>query len=220
MSTSANAAPTGGDLPWHIVERWQEFNGESRANVLRILAVGVFYLVELAFQRGWTIGALEFPVVELSPSAHRAITVVCAAWALVALGVLMMQRNRLFPAWLKFASTTCDLFLMTLVLMAGLGPRSPMVAGYFVIVVLSGLRFSLPLVQATTVGAAVGYLVVNAHARWFSSAKISIPRYHQIQTLLALLVVGIVVGQIVRQVRRMAIEYRERSVVGSQRETA
>jgi K+-sensing histidine kinase KdpD len=86
-----------------------------------------------------------------------------------------------------------------------------MVAGYFVIVVLSGLRFSLRLVQATTVAAAVSYLSVNGYARWFVSADIIVPRYHQIQTLLALLIVGIVVGQIVRQVRQMATEYRERS---------
>lgn len=127
----------------------------------------------------------------------------------------MMLRNRMLPVWLKFASTGCDLLLLTLVLMAAKGPQSPMVAGYFVILVLSGLRFSLPLVQAATAGAAFSYLAVNAHARWFATSTHSIPRYHQIQTLLALLIVGIVVGQIVRQVRLMAIEYRDRSATAN-----
>jgi len=32
---------------WFIIGRWQEYEGEGRANLLRTIALGVFYLVEL-----------------------------------------------------------------------------------------------------------------------------------------------------------------------------
>ena len=36
-----------GDRQWFIVERWQEYEGEGRANLLRIVAIGSFYTVHL-----------------------------------------------------------------------------------------------------------------------------------------------------------------------------
>ena len=36
-----------GQRQWFIVGRWQEYDGESRANLLRMGAVGAFYIVEL-----------------------------------------------------------------------------------------------------------------------------------------------------------------------------
>lgn len=220
---SAHSPPT--DLPWHVVERWQEFLGESRANVLRIVAVGVFYLIELATQQGIPLPGLDVSQTGLTAGTHRAITLICSAWIAVGLGVLLLLRNRIFPRWLKFATTGCDLFLLTLVLMAGTGSSSPMVAAYFVIVALAGLRFHLRLVQATTTAALASYIAVNVHAELYVALNRRfggvaepvhmVSRYHQIQTLLAIVIVGIVVGQIVRQVRRMAMEYRERSQAGS-----
>ena len=35
------------DRQWFIVERWQSYDGEARANVLRLLAVGLFYAVQM-----------------------------------------------------------------------------------------------------------------------------------------------------------------------------
>ena len=31
---------------WFIVSRWQEFKGEGRANLLRLIGIAVFYAVE------------------------------------------------------------------------------------------------------------------------------------------------------------------------------
>src|SRR5262245_53412598 len=45
VMTTAAASP--GDRQWFIVGRWQEYEGEARANLLRIVAVGAFYVVEL-----------------------------------------------------------------------------------------------------------------------------------------------------------------------------
>lgn len=208
---SSSVRPAPADLPWHIVTRWQEFRGESRANVLRIVSVGLFYLVWFAAVRGVNFLGLELPQTPQTIAMDRAITWICLAWVGLGLGVLLLLRNHIFPCWLKYVTTGCDLLLIALVLMAGSGARSPMVAGYFVILAMSGLRFSLPLVRVSTVGAAFSFLAVNAHAKWIAKSGNPLPRYDQIQTLLALLVVGVIVGQIIRQVKSMASEYRERT---------
>ena len=43
----ATAITTDSQRQWFIVGRWQEYDGESRANLLRIAAVGAFYVLEL-----------------------------------------------------------------------------------------------------------------------------------------------------------------------------
>jgi hypothetical protein len=35
------------DQSWHIIQRWQQHEGEARANLLRIGAIGTFYLIHL-----------------------------------------------------------------------------------------------------------------------------------------------------------------------------
>ncbi|HVA47833.1 MAG TPA: hypothetical protein VNH11_15805 [Pirellulales bacterium] len=45
---------------------------------------------------------------------------------------------------------------MTPVLMLADGPRSPLVVGYFLVVLLAGLRFSLWLVWCATCGSLCG----------------------------------------------------------------
>ena len=44
-STAVQSAPS--DCQWFIVGRWQEYAGEGRANLLRIVASGAFYIVQL-----------------------------------------------------------------------------------------------------------------------------------------------------------------------------
>ncbi|MGD0900943.1 MAG: hypothetical protein ABR915_24180, partial [Thermoguttaceae bacterium] len=75
------------DRPWFIVGRWQEYEGEARANLLRIAGIGAFYLVELVNYYGLRLGPLEMPAV-VSRQFHQAVTAMAVAWALVGLGVL------------------------------------------------------------------------------------------------------------------------------------
>src|SRR3954469_24925612 len=95
------------DRQWFIVGRWQEYEGESRANLLRIVAVGAFYIVEL----------LRFYVFEKADSQqlpfHRQATAIAVAWTMVGLAILLCLRLRIFPAALKYASTACDIILLT-----------------------------------------------------------------------------------------------------------
>jgi hypothetical protein len=205
---------------WFIVGRWQEFEGEGRANLLRVVGLVCFYAVELVNYYGLHLGFLQMPAVVTRPF-HLAVTFLTLAWAMVCLAVLLCRQAHYFPSGLKFLSTGADLVLLTSVLTLGDGPRSPLVAGYFLVVVAAALRFSLPLVWFATAGAVAGYLFLLAYARWFAGRELdvwldqaardlTVPRYHQVIVVMALVLTGVIVGQVIRRVRSLAEAYAVR----------
>jgi hypothetical protein len=210
MTTLARSpdAKAADDRSWYIVGRWGEFEGESRANLLRVVGIAAFYLVELANYQGFQLGGFEMPKVVDQPF-HQAVTAVAVAWTMLGLGVQLCLSQRIFPGALKYVSTGGDLLLMTCVLAVSNGPKSPLVVGYFLILALASLRFSLPLIWFATVGSTLGYLVLLAHAKWFVPDH-RVPRYHQAMFLLALGLTGITLGQVLRRVRKMAEDYAAR----------
>ncbi len=206
MATTAHFG--AGDRQWYIVGRWEEFGGEARANLLRIVAIGAFYGVQLAQHY-----LLATPTTE-STAFHQRATAVAVAWTLVALAVMVSLRLRLLPAGLKYAVTACDLLLLTALASLAAGPHSPLVLGYFLIIALSALRFSLGLVWFATLGAMAGYwLLVGLEdaktSRWFD-AQHAVPPVTQLITMLSLGLTGIVIGQVVRRVKSVAEEYADR----------
>jgi len=195
---------------WYIVGRWQEYEGEARANLLRIIGIAVFYIVELINYHGLPLGFFELPkVAEVTKPFHQAVTALAVAWTMVGLGVLLCLRRHIFPAQLKFISTGCDVVLLTAILTVADGPKSPLVVGYLLVIALSALRFNLPLVWFSSGASMAGYLFLLGNAKWFREAT-RVPRYHQIMFLLALVLTGVLLGQVIRRVRTMAQDYAER----------
>jgi hypothetical protein len=188
------------DRQWFIVGRWQEYEGEGRANLFRIAGIGLFYCIELA--NYWT-GDVGRPF-------HQAVTALALAWAFVALGVLICLTQHVFPASLKFLSTAADLVLLTTILTLADGPKSPLVVAYFLLIVLALLRFNLPLIWFTCGGSILCYMFLLGYAKWFATRDIRVLRYQQEIFVLALALTGIILGQVVRRVRRMALEYAGR----------
>lgn len=188
---------------WEAVNRGLEFEGEERANLLRILAVGAFYGVQLVthYSAARDSDALA-PSAVSSPEFHVRVTFLAAVWILLALGLFLALRNRIFPPALKYVSTAADLLLLTSVLLVADGPRSPMVVGFFVIVALSALRFRQRLVWCATLGAIGLYLAINVQATHFSTRAIAIPAYQQAFLIVGLLLEGVILGEVVRKVRR------------------
>lgn len=191
---------------WYIVGRWQEYDGESQANLLRMVAIGSLYVVEL----------LRFYVFEkASPDHlpfHRQATLIALAWSLVGLAIWLCLKLRIFPAALKYASTACDVLLLTaLASLNRPGPFSPLVLGYFLIIAMSALRFSLRLVWFATLASMCGYwsLVGLVDPHWFD-ADHAVPVGRQLVTLVSLGLTGIVIGQVVRRVQGLATDYAQR----------
>jgi hypothetical protein len=198
------------EFQWFVVERWQEFGGEARANWLRMLALAAFYLVELVNYHGLRLGFIELPKVSgVDKPFHLAMTALTAGWTLSGWLSVMLLRQRVFPSSLKYVSTGLDLAFLTTMLLVADGPKSPLVVGYFLILCLAAIRFSLPLVRFATVGAVFGYLVLLANAAWFRPA-LRLPRYEQLIFVLALATAGVLLGQLLRAARAAAEDYARR----------
>ncbi len=203
-----DASPASTDRQWFIVGRWQEYEGESRANLLRIVAIAAFYVVELINRYGLDLGFIEVPRIRDAPF-HHAVTALAVAWTMAALGVLLSLRLQFFPTSLKFVSTACDVMFLTAILTVADGPRSPLVLGYLLVIALATLRLQLPLLWFATAGSMAGYVFLLGHAKWFREAT-RVPRYHQLIVLLAVLLTGVMLGQVVRRVRWIAEDYANR----------
>ncbi len=220
MPNRPAAADPDTDQPWFIVGRLREYEGEERANLLRIVGIAAFYTIELINRYGLQLGILDMPpVAGVDQRFHLAVTALAVVWTMVALGVWLALRNQVFPASLKYITTACDIALLTSILAIADAPSSPLVAGYFLLIALSAVRFNLNLIRFATLGVMAGYLFLNGYARWFTERDISVPRYHQFIVLLALALTGVIIGQVVRNVYGMAREYAQRSQNAAQKES-
>ncbi len=214
MVSSTAQQNEGGDRQWYIVSRWLAYEGESRANVLRLVGIAAFYVIELINYHGLNLGFIELPQV-VDAAFHRTVTALALGWAVASLIVLYCTSHRFFPDWLKFISTGLDLVFLTFVLVVASGPSSPLVVGYFLLIGLSSLRFSLPLIWFATIGSMAGYLILLGYAKWYA-VELRVPRYHQLIVLLAMALLGIIIGQVIRRVRGIATDFalRQQAVEG------
>lgn len=202
---------SGSDALWFIVSRRQEYDGESRANLLRVAGIALFYGIELINYHGLNLGFLEIPREEsVDRRFHEAVTALAVAWTAVAIGIQFSLRWKLFPPLFKYVTTGLDVVFLTSFLLLADGPRSPMVVAFLLLIPLAALRFSLPLVRFVTVGTILGYIFLCGYARWFTEREIRVPRYYQMIMIVALLLSGILLGQAVRRAHRMARGYAER----------
>lgn len=196
---------------WHIVSRWQEYKGETRVCLLRIVSIAAFYAVQLI-----QYYSLEEPT-PTEQTFQSTATLIAASWTLVSLAVLFALQQRFFPAALKYISTVADVILLTTLALYAAGPHSSLTRIYFLIIALATLRFSLPLIRVTTVACMLGYLCLTAQfdpGQWFDKDH-AVEPIEQIVVLLSLAISGIVLGQIVRVTRNMGLEFHQRAVDGA-----
>lgn len=191
-----------------ITLRWRAYRGEARANWVRVSLVGVFYALHLwsyASSQGWISD--WFPAVAelctVTAELHKQVTFIALAWVALALAVRMALRSGFFPIWLGMLSTTLDTLLLVALLVSTSGPQSPLVPGFLLLVLLAGLRLELRLVWLTTAASMIGYLAVCAAAKWPElgsslDASLRVPRYHQALIVAAILMTGVMVGQMIR----------------------
>jgi hypothetical protein len=224
MAAGLSSFSAESDRSWFITQRWQAYEAESRANLLRIIAIGLFYLVHLWSYFGSQGRLPNYGFLQIAESGeidkqfHLLITLIAVAWAMLALGILLALQNRIFPRWLPYFSTGCDIALLTSIVCLGGMARSPLVVGYFLVLILATLRLSLPLVWFATAGCGLAYFFVLGCAKWpehgslsqslgQKAAELSVPRYHEIIMLVAIVMAGIMLGQITRRVRHLAETY-------------
>lgn len=200
---------------WDVARRWRQYDAEIRVNSMRVIAVGSFYLIHLAhhYSASHSDGWLSFLQLgggeALSEKLNVAVTSIAVAWTMWALLVNSLLRERVFPWWLPAVSTSLDTLLLTAMLLLSSGAISPLVAGYFLIIMLAGLRFDLWQVRVATGGCIAGYLILLGAARWprgllLENVLPRVPRFQQFMVIAALLLAGVIAGQWVRHARSMA----------------
>lgn len=192
----------GREQAWFIASRWQQYEGEARANLLRLIGISVFYAIELLDFHGFRLGPIDLPPV-VDQRFHSAMTALAVCWSMIAAGVHVCLTRRVFPGAIKYLSTLGDIALLTTVLAIADGPRSPLVAVYFLVLALATLRFHLDLIRFATATCATGYLILNVQAAWLWEAK-RVPSYHAMIVMAALILTGVFLGQVLRRVRTMA----------------
>lgn len=194
------------DRSWFIVRRWQEYAGEGRANLLRVLALLMLYSVQ------W----YQFATVDVGSEAsrvfHRQVTLIVVAWLFVCLAVLLCLQRKIFPPVVKYLSTATDVTLLTLLAHFAGGPGSPIVQAYYLIIALAALRFSVGLVWFSALACMSGYGILTGlrDEVWFD-ANHATPVIQQLVTLVSLALAGIIAGQVVRRVQGLAMEFAERA---------
>lgn len=209
MATGLASPQSAAERQWHIVGRWEEYEGEGRANLLRLIAVTAFYIVELAHFYGLPLQFFEMPAGGTTREFHLAVTMLVVVWAMLCLGVYLARTQGYFPAGLKFVSTGCDLVLLTSVLVLGEGSKSQLVLAYFLILMLASLRFQVRLIWFSTVGAVGCYLFLLGYARWYEQTQ-RVPRFQQLIVLVGLVIAGVILGQVVRRAKHLAEFYAQR----------
>lgn len=205
-----NTNPSDPAFHWFVSLRRQEYEGEARANLLRIMAIAAFYAVELVNYRGLDCLFIHWPrVAGVDWHFHLAMTMLSGAWALTGWAVLVLLRRGVFPALLKFASTACDVIYLTAILIIADGPRSPLTVAYFPLIALAGLRFDLALVRFATIASLLGYAVLLGHSASLRP-EMSPPPHVAVTFILALGFTGIWLGQIIRRTRDLAHDFAAR----------
>lgn len=185
------------DFRWHCLRRISEIDAEYRIAFFRVLALTLLYLIHLAFyQRD-----------DQQPAAltyHRIVSLVTLASASISFLTIVVLWRRFFPRWIAVIIVAGDLLCVCSLAATrptGFGPMVPLFA---VIIITAGLRFRLELVWISTL---IGMLCFGA-VLMMRKGQQAIPttvddRLDQLLWGSEILLVGIIVGQIVRRVHQL-----------------
>jgi hypothetical protein len=189
------------DDRWADARRLEAWAGEVRVNLIRTLALIVFYANHL-------FNAYVLDDVTARGKFHTRVSVVVVAWGMAAFTLFVCLSRRWVPPALKYVAVVWDLL-------------------YFLVVASAPLRLSLELVYCATFGSMVCaaavlwhfvYVTVTPAAYYSADSAVRIPKVNQILFLLAVGAAGLLAGQMVRQARRLVQGYPV--TVGEPREAA
>src|SRR3954462_6611865 len=112
-------AATPGVHAWSDARRLEAWAGETRVNLVRAGAIAAFFTYHL----------LNVYAFRDDPDAagrfHLAATSLTVSWSILAFVLYVCLSARWVPPWLKYAATSGDLALLTLLLAQAGGPKSP-----------------------------------------------------------------------------------------------
>jgi len=204
--TETELSPPRGDTAWLDMRRVESWAGEIRVNLIRLIAIVLFYgrhLIQVF---------MSAPDAPVRGKYHLQVTAIAVAWGAAAIALhIRLSRRQVTPA-LKYAAVAWDAIMITLLCAIAGGPTSPLVLLYFPLIAMAPLRLSLRLVYLTTALAMLGYLLLLGHYAWYvigfhkyyATPELRLSRKTEAIVLICMLVCGLLAGQVVRQARRIA----------------
>lgn len=188
---------------WLDARRIEEWAGEVRVNLIRLVAIVVLYahhLVNVYLFR-------DDP--SLAGRYNLGVTALVLAWSAAVLVLHYCLTRRWVPPALKYVATGWDILLVTLLLMLTAEPKSWLAVLYLLVIAAAPLRLSLPLVYTATLGSIAAYLCLLWYLKYglqlSDTQRLSRP--NQVIFVLALGISGLLAGQMVRQVQRLMQGY-------------
>ncbi len=168
----------------------------------RLGALGVFYAVDWGNYLSGSAG--------VDWAFHWKISIVLAAWAVVSIVCQQCLNRQRWAIPARYVWGTLDSVLLLAVLLIADGAASPLVVGYPLLVVGSGLWFRVRFVTLMTVSSLLSYGVLVLDFYW---RRPGLQRGFDIQAdrhiifALSLLVLGIMVAYLVDRVRTLSKFY-------------
>ncbi len=192
------------EAAWTAAQRVEAWAGEVRVNLIRLVAIAVFFGHHLLNRYVFHIA--------MPAGYHAAVAAIAVGWILAALAFHTALSRRWNPPGLRYAAVAFDAMMIAAVLAVSDGPRGPFFLLLFLLVATACLRLDLRLVWTATILAILVYGFACGHDRWvrkFPEGE-RVPRQQQVIVTIGLVCAGLLAGQAARQARRFARDYADR----------
>jgi serine/threonine-protein kinase len=134
--------------PWHRLARWVR---REPPLALRLCGLGLFYAVQL----------VQYHVLHtISRGFHFEVTFLVGIWALASFGLQQVLKRERWETLGILVWGAADVVALTSILLVADGVASPLVVGYPLLIVASGLWLRPIIVSFTTAAASASYLLL------------------------------------------------------------
>jgi len=193
--------------PPHLGQRLWSWTRRQPALASRFAALGLFYIAFVV------VDTLKYLLRQTPPDwqFHGRIAVLLGIWATVSVVCQRLHDSQRWSIPARFVWGTLDSLLLLAVLRAADGLASPLVVGYPLLIVASGLWFRVRFVWFMTLLSLISYviLMIDFHC-WRPELQQGFdtdPDRHVIN-LIALVLLGVVVAYLVHRLRTLSSFYR------------
>ena len=183
---------------WHRVRRWARREPALATRLGTLAACGLIVLAHFYYVR---MPGKDIP---------RGPIAVALVWALTSMGFQALLRRGRWPSVVRYAWAAADVALFTSLVALSDVLQTSLVAGYFLLVVASGLWFRERLVWATTFLAVSAYSTLAVRENLLDQDDAPSNAYRYVIFATALAVSGVIVAYQVKRVRTLSHYYDRR----------
>lgn len=178
---------------WWLFQRVQDVNSALKVNIVRAIAIVVYYAIHLA-----NYLSLD-DATDATRQFHWNATLIFISGLLIVAAIFLAYYLRHLPPYAKFVSTSVDIALVVAAAAIGDRANSWLVVIFLLIIATTYLRFNMRLVLFATILSAAGYLALVGMSDpiWFDQNHAT-PVRQQAMVLAAILLTGVVGLQICR----------------------